>query len=498
MADYGDFKSIAIGFPSVIPPILAMVLALSTKEVVSSLFAGVLSASVIYSIAVAMGKVSGVENANVLDVMFTVMSQKISENISICLFILCIGALIHLVSVSGGAKAYAAWAIRTIKGRRKSMFSTMALGLMLFLDDYFNSISTSTIMHPVTEGNHVSKAKTAYIVHTMSTNMCIMIPLTSWAAAIMSQIKDNGFDNPFVVFLSTIPFNIYSVLCFVFLLISISFDFDYGKMKFYEDNAKLGLTETNEDVSSAPAPATLEEPQQSSKGKVWDLLLPIVIMVFLSIYFMYSFGKAKAPAGAGLVDILSASDSSKSLLYACFVALFSTLLLYVPRKLMSFNEWVNNIIEGMKTMLSTLLILVLAWSISGTSGDLLQTGPYVGQLVKDSQIPPQMIPAVVFLVGMALSFATGTAWGTFSLLIPIAIGICSGDNSDYLIPSIASCLCGAVFGNNTSPISDTTILVSSAVHCPFLMHVSTQLPYAATVAAEEEGGRGEGGREARG
>ena len=198
---------------------------------------------------------------------------------------------------------------------------------------------------------------------------------------------------------------------------------------------------------------------------------------------MYSFGKAKAPAGAGLVDILSASDSSKSLLYACFVALFSTLLLYVPRKLMSFNEWVNNIIEGMKTMLSTLLILVLAWSISGTSGDLLQTGPYVGQLVKDSQIPPQMIPAVVFLVGMALSFATGTAWGTFSLLIPIAIGICSGDNRDYLIPSIASCLCGAVFGNNTSPISDTTILVSSAVHCPFLMHVSTQLPYAATVAA---------------
>ena len=188
MADYGDFKSIAIGFPSVIPPILAMVLALSTKEVVSSLFAGVLAASVIYSIAVAMGKVSGLEKANVLDVMFTVMSQKISENISICLFILCIGALIHLVSVSGGAKAYAAWAIRTIKGRRKSMFSTMALGLMLFLDDYFNSISTSTIMHPVTEGNHVSKAKTAYIVHTMSTNMCIMIPLTSWAAAIMSQI----------------------------------------------------------------------------------------------------------------------------------------------------------------------------------------------------------------------------------------------------------------------------------------------------------------------
>ena len=481
MADYGDFKSIAIGFPSVIPPILAMVLALSTKEVVSSLFAGVLAASIIYSIAVAMGKVSGLENANVLDVMFTVMSQKISENISICLFILCIGALIHLVSVSGGAKAYAAWAIRTIKGRRKSMFSTMALGLMLFLDDYFNSISTSTIMHPVTEGNHVSKAKTAYIVHTMSTNMCIMIPLTSWAAAIMSQIKDNGFDNPFLVFLSTIPFNIYSVLCFVFLLISISFDFDYGKMKFYEDNAKLGLTETNEDVSTTAA-APLEEPQQSSKGKVWDLLLPIVIMVFLSIYFMYSFGKAKAPAGAGLVDILSASDSSKSLLYACFVALFSTLLLYVPRKLMSFNEWVNNIIEGMKTMLSTLLILVLAWSISGTSGDLLQTGPYVGQLVKDSQIPPQMIPAVVFLVGMALSFATGTAWGTFSLLIPIAIGICSGDNSDYLIPSIASCLCGAVFGNNTSPISDTTILVSSAVHCPFLMHVSTQLPYAATVA----------------
>ena len=480
MTDYGDFKSIAIGFPSVIPPILAMVLALSTKEVISSLFVGVLSASIIYSIAVARDMVPDLESANVLDVMFTVMGQKISENISICLFILCIGALIHLVSVSGGAKAYASWAIRTIKGRRKSMFSTMALGLMLFLDDYFNSISTSTIMHPVTEGNRVSKAKTAYIVHTMSTNMCIMIPLTSWAAAIMSQIKDNGLDNPFVVFLSTIPFNIYSVLCFLFIIISISFDFDYGKMKFYEDNAKLGLNERNEDVSVSPKS---ESEPSTPNGKVWDLLLPILIMVILAVYFMYSFGKAKAPQGASIIDILSASDSSKSLLYACFVALLITLLMYVPRKLMTFNEWVNNVIEGMKTMLSTLMILVLAWSISGVSGDLLQTGPYVGQLVRDSHIPPQMIPAVVFLVGMALSFATGTAWGTFSLLIPIAIGICSGDNRDYLIPSIASCLCGAVFGNNTSPISDTTILVSTAVRCPFLMHVSTQLPYAATVAA---------------
>lgn len=498
MGGYGDFVPVSIGWPSLIPPILAMGLALSTKEVVSSLFSGAFSAAVIYAIAVMKGMAEGVENGNVFDILFSVMGIKISENVHICLFILFIGGLINLVSVSGGAEAYAAWAKKAIKGRRKSMFSTAGLGCMMFLDDYFNSITTSTVMYPVTSVNHVSRAKTAYIVHTISTNMCITIPLTSWAAAIVSQIKDSGIENSFLVFLRAIPFNIYSLLSFTFIIISIAFDFDYGRMKFFEDNAKLGIkNQGDEDTPARENEEKTSDPEKAKEGEeniesedskkptpkvtMWDLLLPIIVMVILAVYFMFYLGYV-ASGSNDITVILGATSAPKALLFSCFVALIVTLVMYVPRKIMTFTQWIDNLIEGMKSMISTLIILVLAWCVSGLSGDLLETGKYIGQLVKDSAVPPQMIPAVVFLVGMVLSFATGTAWGTFSLLIPIAVSICKEGNEEYLVPSIASCLCGAVFGNNTSPISDTTVLVSSAVHCSMMSHVSTQLPYSATVA----------------
>lgn len=503
---YGDYEALWIGFPSVIPPIVAMVLALSTKEVVSSLFVGVFSAAVIYSIAVAQGLNKNMESANFLDVIFTVMGVKVSENVHMCFFILFIGALINLVSISGGSRAYGVWAKKTIKGRKRSMFSTAALGGMMFLDDYFNSITTSTVMQTVMEVNNVSKAKTAYIIHTLSTNMCITIPLTSWAAAIVSQIGSSRVENSFLVFLKAIPFNIYSILSFILMIIIITFDFDFGKMKFYEDNARLGLSETNMAVvtvgdntdSGKNSPSAMKEDDNdnnnndnsSSDGQplndkvtMWDLLLPIIVMVALAVFFMFYLGGMWDGTNKEVTTVLGETSAPKALLYACFIALMTTLVMYVPRGLMTFAEWINNFIEGMKSMVSTLIILVLAWSVSGTSGDLLQTGKYIGNLVANSPIPPQMIPAVVFLVGMALSFATGTAWGTFSLLIPIAVNICSGENEKYLVPSIASCLCGAVFGNNTSPISDTTILVSSTLKCSFLVHVSTQLPYAVLVAS---------------
>lgn len=496
---YGDYEALWIGFPSVIPPIVAMVLALSTKEVVSSLFVGVFSAAVIYSISVAQGLNKNMESANFLDVIFTVMGVKVSENVHMCFFILFIGALINLVSISGGSRAYGVWAKKTIKGRKRSMFSTAALGGMMFLDDYFNSITTSTVMQTVMEVNNVSKAKTAYIIHTLSTNMCITIPLTSWAAAIVSQIGSSRVENSFLVFLKAIPFNIYSILSFILMIIIIAFDFDFGKMKFYEDNARLGLSETNVAVvtvgdnsdSEKDSPSAMKEDTDTApdsqplndKVTMWDLLLPIIVMVALAVFFMFYLGGMWDGTNKEVTTVLGETSAPKALLYACFIALMTTLVMYVPRGLMTFAEWINNFIEGMKSMVSTLIILVLAWSVSGTSGDLLQTGKYIGNLVANSPIPPQMIPAVVFLVGMALSFATGTAWGTFSLLIPIAVNICSGENEKYLVPSIASCLCGAVFGNNTSPISDTTILVSSTLKCSFLVHVSTQLPYAVLVAS---------------
>ena len=486
---YDNYAPVEIGFISIIPPVVAMGLALATKEVVSSLLLGSVAASIIYSVAVLRGMVSGLSKANPVDVLFTVMGTKISNNVHICLFLLLMGGLINLISASGGSRAYGKMAQRVVKGKRPALFSTLFLGIVMFLDEYFNAITTGTVMRSVAEVNKVSRPKLAYIVHTVATNMCITIPLTSWAAAIVSQIKDSGVEDSFMVFLRTIPYNIYSFLSFIMIILTSVFDFDYGKMKFYEDNAKLGLTETNETLpaTKTATDTAMEtaspEVRQSEKGTMWDLLLPIFVMVVLAVYFMFSIGRKASNNSSDITVILGATSAPKALLFACFVALVTTLVMYVPRKLMSFSEWINNLIEGMKSMVSTLIILVLAWCISGCSGDLLQTGAYVGYLVRSSPIPPQMIPAVVFLVGMALSFATGTAWGTFSLLIPIAVSICSGDNRVYLIPSISSCLCGAVFGNNTSPISDTTALVSSAIQCPFLMHVSTQLPYAATVAA---------------
>lgn len=475
---YEKYIPVEIGFVSILPPIVAMGLALITKEVVSSLLLGSVVASIIYSIAVLNGMVEGLSKANPVDVLFTVMGTKIANNVHICLFLLLMGGLINLISTSGGSKAYGKMAQRVVKGKRPALFSTLFLGVVMFLDDYFNAITTGTVMRNVADVNKVSKPKLAYIVHTVATNMCITIPLTSWAAAIVSQIKDSGVDNSFMVFLNTIPYNIYSFLSFIMIILTSAFDFDYGKMKYYEDNAKLGLSATDGSIDKA---ATIEHSDKDDKGSVWDLLAPILILIILSIYFMFYLG-GLFDSDISITDALGATSAPKALLYACCFALLSSLLLYVPRKLMTFLDWMENFKEGMKTMIPTLTILVLAWTISGTSGDLLKTGDYVGHLVAKSLIPAQMLPAVIFLVGMALSFSMGTAWGTFGVLIPIVVKICSGDNRKYLEVSLASCLCGSVFGDNTSPISDTTILASSSTQCSFLVHVATQLPYAITTA----------------
>ena len=472
------YPSVAIGFFSLVPPILAMVLALITKEVVSSLFIGCIAASIIYSIAALRGMVPDVPKANPVDVLFTVMGTKISSNVYICLFLLLMGGLINLISLSGGSKAYGRMAQRWIKGKRPALASTIFLGIAMFLDDYFNAITTGTVMRTVADVNKVSRPKLAYVVHTLATNMCITIPLTSWAAAIVSQIEDSGVENSFVVFLNTVPFNIYSVLCFIMILLNVILDFDYGKMKFYEDNAKHGLSDNDGSRESSSA---VEAPH-SEKGTVFDLLIPILVLIVLAIFFMFYLG-GFFEGGKTVNQALGDTSAPQALLYAVFFALLVSLLMYVPRKVIGFADWMEALKEGMKTMIPTLIILVLAWTISGTSGDLLQTGAYVGELVERSRIPPQLIPAVIFFVGMALSFSMGTAWGTFGVLIPIVVKICSGANAKYLEVSLASCLCGSVFGDNTSPISDTTILVSSSTQCSFLVHVSTQLPYAITVAA---------------
>ena len=371
------YPSVAIGFFSLVPPILAMVLALITKEVVSSLFIGCIAASIIYSIAALRGMVPDVPKANPVDVLFTVMGTKISSNVYICLFLLLMGGLINLISLSGGSKAYGRMAQRWIKGKRPALASTIFLGIAMFLDDYFNAITTGTVMRTVADVNKVSRPKLAYVVHTLATNMCITIPLTSWAAAIVSQIEDSGVENSFVVFLNTVPFNIYSILCFIMILLNVILDFDYGKMKFYEDNAKHGLSDNDGSRESSSA---VEAPH-SEKGTVFDLLIPILVLIVLAIFFMFYLG-GFFEGGKTVNQALGDTSAPQALLYAVFFALLVSLLMYVPRKVIGFADWMEALKEGMKTMISTLIILVLAWCVSGTSGDLLQTGAYVGELVE--------------------------------------------------------------------------------------------------------------------
>ena len=471
------YPPINIGFPSLIPPIVAMVLALSTKEVVSSLLMGSIIASVIYSIAVLNGMVEGKEKANPVSVLFTAMGDKIGGNVHICLFLLLMGGLINLISLSGGSKAYGKWAKKNIKGKKPAYLSTMLLGCVMFLDDYFNAITTGTVMRTVADVNRISRPKLSYIVHTLATNLCITIPLTSWAAAIVSQIGDSGVENSFTVFLETVPFNLYALVSFVMVIFNCFSDFDFGRMKYYEDNARLGI----EDDGSHDNSNTVETIPHSDKGTVYDLLVPIFVLIALAIYFMLYLG-GYFEGGLTINEALGNTSAPEALLYSVFFALLVSLVMYVPRKIIGFLDWMEALKEGMKTMIPTLIILVLAWTISGTSGTLLQTGDYVGHLVESSNMPPQLIPVVVFLVGMALSFSTGTAWGTFGVLIPIVVDICKAEGEVYLRPALAACLCGAVFGDNTSPISDTTILASSSTRCTFLLHVSTQLPYAILAA----------------
>lgn len=474
----GPFEAIDVGWVSVLPPIIAMVLALITKEVISSLLLGCVVAVIIYSIGILMGLSPNLEKANPIDVFFTVMGVQVGNNIHLCIFSLCMGALLNLITLSGGSHAYAEVSKRFVHGKRPALLWTILLGVIMFLDDYFNAITTGSVMRTLTDVNYISKPKISFIVHTLGTNLCIIIPLTSWAASIVAQLGASGVEDAFPVFLRTIPFNIYSILSIVLIFVTAIFDFDFGKMKIYEDNAKNGKSAEDGSIDKA---SQVSGPAPSTKGKVYDLIIPLVVFVVLSVFFIFYFG-GFFEGGISVTDAVGNTDAAKSLLCSSFFAVVSTFFLYVPRKVISFRDWFDAMQEGTKSMLPTLLIIGLAWTISGCSSTLLMTGEFVGRVVRESSIPGQILPAVIFLIGMALSFATGTSWGTFGVLIPIVVGICRGEYADLLNVSLGACLCGSVFGDNCSPLSDTTILSAASTQCSMLVHSSTQTVYSLVIA----------------
>ncbi len=459
---------------ALLPPVIAIVLALLTKEVYSSLFVGILTGGLLYA------------NFNLEFMMNTIffhssdagggMVTKLADawNVGILIFLVVLGILVALMNKAGGSAAFGNWASKRIKNRVGAQLATMALGVLIFVDDYFNCLTVGNVMRPVTDTHKVSRAKLSYIIDATAAPICIIAPISSWAAAVTSSVPEGAGINGFTTFLKTIPSNYYALFSLIALVFFIVTKTDFGPMKKHEQNALSGDLYTTPERPFADA----KTESISTKGKVIDLILPVAVLIVACVISMiYTGGFFE---GETFVDAFANSDASMSLVMGSFVALMFTFVFYMFREVMTFGEFMECIPEGFKAMVSPILILTFAWTLSGMTG-ILGADVYVAELVEGSATGLQMmLPAIIFLVAVGLAFATGTSWGTFGILIPIVLGVFS--SGDMMVISIAACLAGAVCGDHCSPISDTTILASAGGQCHHVNHVSTQLPYAIMVA----------------
>ena len=450
---------------SLIPPVVAIILALITKEVYSSLFIGIVTGALF--------------NANFnLETAYTSMFSdgfiaKLADswNVGILIFLVVLGAIVVLMNRAGGSAAYGKWAANKIKGRKGALLSTFGLGCLIFVDDYFNCLTVGSVMKPITDKHKISRAKLAYLIDATAAPICMIAPISSWAAAVTGVVE--GYDG-MTLFIQAIPFNLYSLLT-IFMIVFISaIGLDYGPMKIHEDNAKNGdLFTTSE------RPYKEDEEVNSSKGKVIDLVIPVIILITSCIVGMVYTGGAFD--GENFINAFANCDASLGLSLGSVFALIVIVAYYILRNVLTFEECMSSIPEGFKAMVPAILILTFAWTLSGMTG-LLGADVFVSTLFKSgAESLTLFLPAIVFLVAIFLAFATGTSWGTFGILLPIVVGI--GLDERLLIISISACLAGAVCGDHCSPISDTTIMASTGAQCDHINHVSTQLPYTLTVAA---------------
>ncbi|MDD6202165.1 MAG: Na+/H+ antiporter NhaC family protein [Lachnospiraceae bacterium] len=444
---------------AILPPVIAIVLALITKEVYMSLLIGIFSGALLYT----QGHfISSVETT------FQIMGDKIGGNADILIFLVLLGILVALITKSGASKAYGNWASKTIKTKKGSLLATSCLGVLIFVDDYFNCLTVGTVMRPVTDRYKVTRAKLAYIIDATAAPVCIIAPISSWAAAVGSSLPEGSAVDGFSLFIRTIPFNLYALFTLAFVLFIIFTGVDYSKMKAAEESGDLGIEESS-----------VEQEEVSDKGKVLDLILPILVLIISCIAMMLYTGGITQ--GANIVTAFADCSSARSLVMGSFIALIFTFILYIPRKVISFTEFCDCFVKGFKAMTPAVMILCLAWTLSGIcSADYLDIGGYVSSVINGNAMVGILLPAIFFLVALGLAFATGTSWGTFGILIPIALAIL-GDVSPMLTVSVAAILSGAVCGDHISPISDTTILSSAGAQCKHIEHVSTQIPYAMTV-----------------
>lgn len=455
-------------FWALVPPIVAIGLALITKEVYSSLFIGIVIGGLFYS----NFSFEGTVNHVLQDGIVSVLSD--SYNVGILVFLVVLGVIVALMNKTGASAAFGRWAEVKIKTRLGAQLATVALGVLIFVDDYFNCLTVGSVMRPITDKHKVSRAKFSYLIDATAAPVCIIAPISSWAAAVTGFVPG---EDGFTVFLRAIPYNYYALLTIFTMIMLTVLKFDFGPMRKHEDNAIAGDLYTTPDRPYANA----KDDEIKGNGTMIDLVLPVVILIILCACGMLYTGGFFS--GENFVVAFPNSDASVGLSSGSVIALLLAILFYTSRKILSFTDCMECIPEGFKAMVPPILILTFAWSLKAMT-DSLGAAPYVANFVEQSAGSfMSFLPGIIFVIACLLGFATGTSWGTFGILIPIVVAVFENTDPQMMIISISACMAGAVCGDHCSPISDTTIMASAGAQCNHINHVNTQLPYAFTVAA---------------
>lgn len=454
-------------FWALVPPVVAIVLALITKEVYSSLFLGILVGGLFFSGFGFEGTVTHIFN----DGFIKVLSD--SYNVGILVFLVILGCMVSLMNRAGGSAAFGRWAGKKIKTRVGAQLATIVLGVLIFIDDYFNCLTVGSVMRPVTDQHQVSRAKLAYLIDATAAPICIIAPISSWAAAVTGFVEG---EDGFFIFIRAIPYNFYALLTIVMMVGLVLLKVDFGSMAVHEKNARKGdLFSTGDKIGNFD-----EDDISNPHGSVLDLMIPILSLIVCCVIGMIYTGGFFA--GKDFITAFSNSDASVGLALGSFFGMVITIILYNIRKVLNFNDCMACLPNGFKAMVPAILILTFAWTLKAMTDSLGAADFVAGAMAQCAGDLMKFLPAIIFLVGCGLAFATGTSWGTFGILIPIVVAVFEKSNPELMIISISACMAGAVCGDHCSPISDTTIMASAGARCNHVNHVTTQLPYAVTAA----------------
>ena len=455
-------------FWAVFPPILAIVLALITKEVYSSLFIGILAGGLLYA--------KGAFEGTIVHVFADGFISSVAYNVGILVFLVLLGALVAMMNKTGASAAFGRWAETHIKSRVGAQVCTIILGMLIFVDDYFNCLTVGSVMRPVTDAKKVSRAKLAYLIDATAAPICIIAPISSWAAAVAGFAAAAGYSNGFKLFCEAIPWNFYAILTIVMMFFLAFTGFDFGLMKKHETNALAGDLFT-----SGGAVGEDEFKNANPKGRVYDLIIPVVVLIAACVIGMIYSGGFFGEDKPGFIQAFSDADASVGLVYGSAVTIVFAVIYFLCRRVISFKDCMDALPEGFKAMVPAILILCFAWTLK-TMTDSLGAKVFISQIINGPAAGLQdFLPAIIFLVAIVLAFSTGTSWGTFGILIPIVLAASPAPESTIIC--VSACMAGAVCGDHCSPISDTTIMASAGACCNHVNHVNTQLPYALLVAA---------------